>query len=263
MVATLPPDPDAALRAEWLAFLATAMGRSSAGREVPSPSDAAAASGRPRTAERNAERSRLVGVLAGRGIRDPRVLQAVRDVPRHWFVPTWLQDDAYLDDALPIGQRQAISQPYIVALMTEALELQPDSRVLEIGTGSGYQAAVLSEITSNVWTIEIVPDLAASAQETFEQHGYRTIRCRTGDGWAGWPEEGSFDAVIVTAAPDHVPKRLFEQLRVGGRMSIPIGPDPSSQRLLLVRKREDGAMESEPLAPVRFVPMTGGEAIQR
>ena len=248
------------LRARWLPILTLAVSCSGTGPDTHATSDPA---GRPRTGERAEERSRLVSALAERGIRDARVLQAMRDVPRHWFVPDRVAAEAYADEALSIGEGQTISQPYIVALMTESLTLAPDARVLEIGTGSGYQAAVLSELTPHVFTIEIVPALAERARATFERRGYRSIRCRTGDGWAGWPEEAPFDAVIVTAAPDHVPQALLDQLRVGGVMSIPIGPDPSDQRLVLLTKKADGSTTTRHLAPVRFVPMTGREEAKR
>ena len=211
----------------------------------------------PRTAERHSERLGMVArQIAARGVHDPLVLEALRNVPRHWFVPEALAARAYDDGPLPIGEQQTISQPYIVALMTEALQLRPGERVLEIGTGSGYQAAVLSEITPAVWSIEIVPALHASAVAAFGRHGYDTIRCRLGDGYAGWPEAAPFDAIIVTAAPQHVPPALVEQLAVGGRLCIPVGP-PHDQELLVLTREDDGSLSRRTLAPVRFVPMTG------
>jgi protein-L-isoaspartate(D-aspartate) O-methyltransferase len=241
-------------RAEWVPILAVGLGCCSCtGPETP------ASPGKPRTAERETERARLADHLARRGIRDRRVLQAIRDVPRHWFVPATVAALAYDDDALPIGAGQTISQPYIVALMTEVLELKDGTRVLEIGTGSGYQAAVLSELAREVSTIEILPELAERARATFAEHGYSGVEVRLGDGWEGWPERAPFDAILVAAAPGRIPEKLFAQLAPGGRMCIPVGPDPSSQELLLVRKLADGSRSIERIAPVRFVPMTGGE----
>jgi len=179
------------------------------------------------------------------------------NVPRHWFVPPALQRQAYRDGPLPIGHDQTISQPYIVALMTEALRLNRDSKVLEVGTGSGYQAAVLAEIPPHVFTIEIVEPLARRAMETFEQRGYRTIKARIGDGYAGWPEHAPFDAIIVTCAPDHVPPKLIEQLKPQGRLCIPVGDQGGIQSLKLAVKSAQGDLTTTDLIPVRFVPMTG------
>ncbi len=214
--------------------------------------------GRPRTDDRRAERLAMVEVqIAARGVRAPLVLDAMRAVPRHWFVPEAAAADAYGDQPLPIGEGQTISQPYIVALMTEALQLAPGEKVLEIGTGSGYQAAVLSEIASRVFSIEIVPELAALARRTFDEHGYRGITSRLGDGYAGWPDEAPFDAIVVTAAPPRVPPALVEQLAPGGRLCIPVGSAGGDQQLLVIRKAADGTTSQSTLAPVRFVPMTG------
>jgi len=182
----------------------------------------------------------------------------MREVPRHWFVPQRLADRAYDDDALPIGAGQTISQPFIVALMSQALELGKQDKVLEVGTGSGYQTAVLSELAPVVFTIEVRPELAARARATFEAHGYRNIHSRIADGNAGWPEEAPFDAILVAAAPDSVPLELVKQLKPNGRMCIPVGADPSRQSLLLVRKFRDGTVLEDRIAPVRFVRMTGG-----
>jgi protein-L-isoaspartate(D-aspartate) O-methyltransferase len=213
---------------------------------------------RPRSSERQAERDRMVRVqLASRDIHAPAVLEAMRNVPRHWFVPSSQQRYAYEDRPLSIGEGQTISQPYIVALMTQLLELKPTDKVLEIGTGSGYQAAVLAELTPHVFSIEIVEPLARRAAEALHEHGYNTIWTRVGDGYAGWPEEAPFDAIIVTCAPDEVPPRLIEQLAPGGRMCIPVGGHGLWQRLLLITKDDQGKTTERNVAPVAFVPMTG------
>lgn len=208
--------------------------------------------------DRRADREAMVtGQLADRDIRDPRVLAAMREVPRHTFVPEDMEPFAYDDSALPIGHGQTISQPYIVALMTQSIRLRPDSRVLEVGTGSGYQAAVCAEITPHVWTIEIVEPLAERAAKDLEAAGYDTVVCRIGDGYQGWPEHAPFDAVLVTAAPDHIPEALFEQLAPGGRMCIPVGDEHGTQELLLITKGPKGQRLEERITFVRFVPMTG------
>jgi protein-L-isoaspartate(D-aspartate) O-methyltransferase len=199
-------------------------------------------------------RARMVDdQIRGRGVKDPRVLAAMARVPRHRFVPDSQVESAYEDTPLPIGEGQTISQPYIVAYMTEALALAPTARVLEIGTGSGYQAAILAELVSEVYTIEIVPALAARAARTLKELGYTRVQTREGDGYLGWPERAPFDAIIVTAAPDHVPQPLIDQVRVGGRLVIPVGR--GSQDLLVYEKRADGLREITRL-PVRFVPLT-------
>ncbi|MCP4593322.1 MAG: protein-L-isoaspartate(D-aspartate) O-methyltransferase [bacterium] len=194
--------------------------------------------------------------IAQRGVRDRAVLEALRRVPRHEFVPRQMQSSAYADRPLPIGHGQTISQPYIVAFMTEALQLTADARVLEVGTGSGYQAAVLAEITPHIYSIEIVEPLAREAARTLERHGYDTIRTRIGDGYAGWPEEGPFDAIIVTCAPGHVPPKLVEQLSPGGRLCLPVGDQGTGQILQRITRQPDGTT-TEDLLMVRFVPMTG------
>jgi protein-L-isoaspartate(D-aspartate) O-methyltransferase len=192
--------------------------------------------------------------IEARGVRDPRVLDAMRRVPRHALVPKALRDEAYEDHPLPIGSGQTISQPYVVAAMTEALGLTGDERVLEVGTGSGYQAAVLSLLCKQVYSIEIVPELAARARADLARLGYDNVEVRQGDGWRGWPEHAPFDAIVVTAAPEQIPPDLIEQLAVGGRLVIPVGR--YEQRLLVVRKTEAG-IEREELFGVRFVPMRG------
>ncbi|HID11609.1 MAG TPA: protein-L-isoaspartate(D-aspartate) O-methyltransferase [Candidatus Latescibacteria bacterium] len=192
--------------------------------------------------------------IEARGVKDSLVSAAMRKVPRHLFVPERHRGEAYADYPLPIGHGQTISQPYIVAYMTEALGLKGDEKVLEIGTGSGYQAAVLAEIVDSVFTIEIIPELARSAEKRLKALGYRNVFVRCGDGYKGWPEHAPFDAIIVTAAPDHIPQPLVDQLKVGGRMVIPIGN--VFQQLVLIIKREK-EVEKRPLLPVRFVPMRG------
>ena len=192
--------------------------------------------------------------LESRGIKDEKVLDAMRFVPRHEFVPENQVPHAYEDRPLPIGEGQTISQPYIVALMTELLELERGDKVLEIGTGSGYQAAVLCELTPNVYTIEILPVLAKRAAETLDRLGYETVEVKAGDGYLGWPEHAPFDAIIVTCAPEKVPKALREQLAEGGRMVIPVGPQWTHQTLYLLTK-EKGKLTQRDIIPVRFVPM--------
>lgn len=191
-----------------------------------------------------------------RGIKDPRVLAAMRKVPRHEFVPAAMKDDAYDDRPLPIGHGQTISQPYIVALMTEMLALSGDEKVLEIGTGSGFQAAVLGELAKEVYTIEIVEPLGISAARTLKRLGYGNVKTRIGDGYQGWREAAPFDAVIVTCAPEAVPPPLVEQLAENGRMIIPVGPEGKAQELILLRKH-GGKLQRKEVLPVRFVPMTG------
>ena len=190
--------------------------------------------------------------IEGRGITNQRVLEVMRKVPRHLFVPAPLQNLAYDDSPLPIGQGQTISQPYIVAYMTEAVKISPRDRVLEIGTGSGYQAAVLGELAKEVYTIEIVKPLAESARLLLEKSGYKNIKVRWGDGYQGWKEQAPFEAIIVTAAPAEVPEELVKQLRIGGRMVVPIGG--FFQELYLITKTKTG-IKKETLLPVRFVPM--------
>ena len=213
---------------------------------------------RPRSDERQHQRRFMVDrQLAARDISDKTVLAAMMNVPRHWFVPAEVQPYAYADRPLPIAEEQTISQPYIVALMTQALKLDRHSKVLEVGTGSGYQAAVLAEITPHVYSIEIVEPLARRAKATFEKRGYGTIKVRIGDGYAGWKEHAPFDAIIVTCAPQRIPPALIEQLKVGGRICIPVGSQMGGQWLRLVTKTADGKLDASDLLPVRFVPMTG------
>jgi protein-L-isoaspartate(D-aspartate) O-methyltransferase len=192
--------------------------------------------------------------IEARGVRDRRVLEAMRKVPRHLYVPREMQSFAYRDSPLPIAHQQTISQPYIVAFMSEALELKPENRVLEIGTGSGYQAAVLAHLAREVYSIEIVEPLGKEAAERLKQLGYTNVHLRVGDGYRGWPEAAPFDAIIVTAAPDHIPPPLVEQLRMGGRLVLPVGR--FFQDLIRIRKTPQGTRK-ETLLPVRFVPMVG------
>jgi protein-L-isoaspartate(D-aspartate) O-methyltransferase len=191
--------------------------------------------------------------IEARGVSDPRVLDAMRRVPRHLFVPAPLRVRAYEDRPLPIGHGQTISQPYIVAWMTEALRVGPGRKVLEVGTGSGYQAAVLAAMGVEVYTIEIVAPLAEEATRALAASGARPVHARVGDGYAGWPEHAPYDAVIVTAAPDHVPQPLVDQLAVGGRLVIPVGKR-DVQWLTVLTKRKDG-IAREQVMPVLFVPL--------
>jgi protein-L-isoaspartate(D-aspartate) O-methyltransferase len=193
--------------------------------------------------------------IRSRGVRNPAVLAAMALVPRHEFVPASLVASAYSDHPLPIGEGQTISQPYIVALMTEALELGPRSRVLELGTGSGYQAAVLATIAEVVFTIEYFRSLAEETAQRLARLGYHNVVIRTGDGWNGWPERGPFDGVILTFAAPEVPPALADQLVPGGRLCAPIGDPEGAQELMLYRKRGDGSLSAEDICPVRFVPV--------
>jgi len=205
--------------------------------------------------ERADEREHMVrSQIEARGVADPRVLGAMRRVPRHRYVPEHQAAFAYDDRPLQIGQDQTISQPYIVAFMSEALRLAGDEKVLEIGTGSGYQAAVLAELAREVYSIEIVPALAARAKEVLGREGYSNLHLRTGDGYRGWPEAAPFDAIVLTAAPEHVPEPLVEQLADDGVLLLPLGGD--LQELVLFEKH-GGRLERRELLPVRFVPMTG------
>jgi protein-L-isoaspartate(D-aspartate) O-methyltransferase len=190
--------------------------------------------------------------LRGRDIVNARVLDAMARVPRHLFVPDAVRADAYGDFPLPIGDGQTISQPYIVGFMTQALEVEPHHRVLEIGTGSGYQAAILAELASDVYTIEIVPALSDRARKTIAGLGYKNVHSKTGNGYLGWPEHAPYDRVMVTAAPDAVPRPLVEQLRIGGLMAIPVGT--VDQELRILRRTATG-LETVRTLPVRFVPM--------
>ena len=218
---------------------------------------------RPRTTARQVDRRRMVAAHIERGdssrdpVKDKRVLEAMRFVPRHEFVPEDRRRQAYADTPLPIGHAQTISQPYIVALMTELLELKEGEKVLEVGTGSGYQAAVLNELTPYVYSIEIVEPLHKQVVDRFERLGYKTIQARLGDGYDGWKEHAPYDGIIVTCAAGHVPPPLWEQLKPGGHMVIPVGEVYDVQRLLVLTKQPDGSRKSRSVLPVQFVPMTG------
>lgn len=198
--------------------------------------------------------------IKARGVKDPRILAALLKVERHRFVPEKYLDSAYSDQPLPIGEGQTISQPYIVGLMTELLELKGDEKVLEIGTGSGYQAAILAELAKEVYTIEIIEPLASAARNRLSELGYQNVKVKAGDGYLGWPEIAPFDAIIVTAAPDHIPKPLVEQLKEGGRMVVPVGA--YTQELKKIIKRS-GKMVVLDVIPVLFVPMTGDGVKQK
>lgn len=213
---------------------------------------------KPRFADRREERLEMVrSGIEEQGVNDPDVLEAMRNVPRHLFMGEAQRPLAYRNTALPIAEGQTISQPYIVAFMTQLLELQETDRVLEIGTGSGYQAAVLSEITPFVYSIEIVEKLGRQARERFDRLGYGTIETRIGDGYAGWEEHAPFDKIIITAAAPEIPQPLLEQLRPGGILIMPLGRENGIQMLVKVSKTEDGEIREKSIIPVRFVPMTG------
>jgi len=212
----------------------------------------------PAFVSRIAERARMVDwQIEARGILDPNVLKAMQAVPRHAFIPDNQQRYAYNDRPLEIGYGQTISQPYVVAFMTEALRLKRDSKVLEIGTGSGYQAAVCAEICREVYTIEIVEELAKRAAKCLKELGYSNVFVKAGDGFFGWPEQAPFDAIIGTAAAGRVPEPLIEQLKPGGRMILPVGSPGGFQYLMLITKDKDGKLTRSYVMPVRFVPMTG------
>jgi protein-L-isoaspartate(D-aspartate) O-methyltransferase len=195
--------------------------------------------------------------IRGRNVDDPGVLAAMSVIPRHLFVPERYRDRSYADYPLPIGLGQTISQPYIVAFMTELLQLEPEDKVFELGTGSGYQAAVASKVAGSVYTVEIYEDLAESAQKRLEALGFTNVHARHGDGYFGWEDEAPFDAIIVTAAADHIPPPLIKQLKPGGRLIIPLGSPFSIQQLVLVTKDLTGKIKERPIIAVRFVPLLG------
>jgi protein-L-isoaspartate(D-aspartate) O-methyltransferase len=212
----------------------------------------------PAFGERIKERQNMVATqILERDVNDPNVLKAMWIVPRHAFVRAGEQRAAYGDYPLPIGYEQTISQPYIVAFMTQTLQLKPNSKVLEIGTGSGYQAAVCAELAKEVYTIEIVEELAKSAEAKLKELGYRNVFVRAGDGYFGWPDKAPFDAIIGTAAAERIPPPLLEQLKPGGRMILPVEGSLGFQYLVLITKDEKGNLHQKKVMPVRFVPMTG------
>ncbi|NLD53938.1 MAG: protein-L-isoaspartate(D-aspartate) O-methyltransferase [Burkholderiaceae bacterium] len=229
------------------------------------PADSAA-----RDARHDAERRQMVAEIqamaraagreTGRSTFSADVLRAMATVPRHRFVPEAVAASAYLNQPLPIGEDQTISQPYIVALSTELLEPKPDHVVLEVGTGSGYQAAVLAELVARVHSVEIVEPLGREAARVLAELGYGNVEVRIGDGYQGWPERGPFDGIVVTAAAPHVPEPLVAQLKAGGRMVIPVGASGGNQELLLIEKAADGTVSRKAVIPVRFVPLTGSGA---
>lgn len=230
----------------------------SCGRAPMSTPDSAAPAHEEETRLARQREQMVVKTIRNRGVTDEDVLQAMDNVPRHLFVPEDQRDAAYGDYPLPIGFGQTISQPYIVAMMTELLELEKGDKVLEVGTGSGYQAAVLAELPGvEVYTVEIIRELAQRAKETLESLGYTGVHCKQGDGYYGWPEHAPFDGIIVTAAPDHVPQPLRQQLAVGGRMVIPIGPRGGYQTLWKFVKQPDGELRAYNEGGVAFVPFTG------
>lgn len=230
----------------------------SCGRAPMSAPDSTAPAHEEETRRARQREQMVVKTIRNRGVTDEDVLQAMDNVPRHLFVPEDQRDAAYGDYPLPIGFGQTISQPYIVAMMTELLELEKGDKVLEVGTGSGYQAAVLAELPGvEVYTVEIIRELAQRAKETLESLGYTGVHCKQGDGYYGWPEHAPFDGIIVTAAPDHVPQPLRQQLAVGGRMVIPIGPRGGYQTLWKFVKQPDGELRAYNEGGVAFVPFTG------
>lgn len=203
-------------------------------------------------------RQKMIEVdIAGRGVVNPGVLDAMRNVPRHKFVPDEFMDRAYADHPLPIGMGQTISQPYIVAAMTELIDPRPEHVVFEVGTGSGYQAAVLAGLVRHVYTVEIVPELGEQAAGRLKALGYSNVTVRVGDGYAGWPEHSPFDSIIVTCGAEEVPPPLIEQLKPGGKMVIPVGSSHKVQELLVIEKDSAGGISRRSVMPVRFVPMTG------
>ncbi len=238
-----------AVRFPFAILLIVLMAGCASGRRAPE---------RPPDMSFDAQRSRMVEQqLRSRGVRNTRVLDAMARVPRHEFVPEELQPEAYADHPLPIGFGQTISQPYVVAYMTEVLDPQPANRVLEVGTGSGYQAAVLGELAAEVYTIEIVDTLGSRARQTLDRLGYGNVNVRIGDGYQGWPEAAPFDRIILTAAPPALPQALVDQLAVGGILVAPVGPTVGGQMITIVRKTVEGVTVEETIA-VQFVPMVSG-----
>ena len=225
------------------AFVCAACGGGNNGKKMSSDPDAAARDQMVRTQ------------IAARGVKDPRILGAMREIPRELFVDEQYRREAYADHPLPIGGGQTVTQPYVAALMTELLDVQSSDRVLEVGTGSGYESAILSRLASRVYSIEILPEIAKKARERLEKLGCRNVELRVGDGYRGWPEAAPFDAIIVTAAPRKIPEPLLDQLAPNGRMVIPVGD--FYQELKVFSKAADGSVTETSVLPVRFVPMTG------
>ena len=238
-------------RLALMTLLVLGQGCTAGDRDLPGSSDPSPDSV---DASRGVRAAMVREQIAARGISDPRVLDAMREVPRHRFLPADRVRFAHGDHPVPIDHGQTISQPYIVALMTELAEIEPGDRVLEIGTGSGYQAAVLAEVGARVWSIEIVEPLAERAQRLLSDLGYDEVALRRGDGYAGWPKAAPFDAIVLTAAPPKIPEPLLEQLAVGGRLVAPVGR--RNQELVVITRRPEG-LKREVVLPVRFVPMTG------
>jgi protein-L-isoaspartate(D-aspartate) O-methyltransferase len=217
----------------------------------------------PQFEEKQQTRGQMVGKIRSYGLEDEKVLAAMSAVPRHEFVPPKLRPKAYADSPLPIGYGQTISQPYIVAEMTRLLKLDKDSSVLEVGTGSAYQAAVLAHFTPHVYSIEIIEPLATAAAARLQRLGYTVVTVRHADGYDGWPEKGPFDGIVVTAAAGEIPPPLIRQLKMGGRMVIPVGSVFGTQSLMLVEKDETGRVRTRSLMPVRFVPLTRQDRSKR
>jgi len=218
---------------------------------------------RARMVEHIAALTRETRFETGRAALSERVMSAMSTVPRHEFVPAWERSSAYADRPLPIGHGQTISQPFIVALMTDLADLRPDDSVLEIGTGCGYQAAVLAAVARNVYTIEIVEPLGREAADRLKRLGYDNVTARVGDGYQGWPEHAPFDAIIVTAAPRDVPQPLIDQLKPGGRLVVPVGGQGSGQTLLVLEKQRDGSLSRREVLAVRFVPLVNQSGRQQ
>lgn len=234
-----------------MTLLGVVSANSSGCAQVESPESA--------TARYDRQQRDLISGIREKGVRDEKVLKALASVPRHAFVTDEFKQSSYDDNPLPIGEGQTISQPYIVAYMTEAISLQPQDKVLEIGTGSGYQACVLARLCAQVYSMEIIPELANRATKVLRVLGVDNVHVRTGDGYKGWPEEAPFDAIIVTAAPPSIPDRLVDQLKVGGRLVAPVGKD-DMQWLVRLTKMPGGEIKKETLLPVRFVPMVPSSA---
>jgi len=245
-----------AIRAILVGLLTLALAAACA-RPAELPGAGASAPASPSPDQYTSLRKRMVDQqIRARGVSDEAVLRAMEKVPRHLFVPNEVVSEAYEDRPVPIGYGQTISQPYIVALMTEHLSVRPGDKVLEIGTGSGYQAAILAELTDEVYSVEIVQPLAESSLVRLRELGYGKVRTRMGDGYFGWEEHAPYDAIVVTAAPDHIPQPLVRQLRDGGRMVIPVGPPGSFQTLWKLEKRGERVVNTN-LGGVVFVPLTG------